>query len=29
MSKFYMWLYEIFNEVATYFWKKAIKPKVK
>ena len=24
MSKVYMWLYEVFNSIANYFWKKAV-----
>ncbi len=24
MSKVYMWLYELFNSIANYFWKKAV-----
>jgi len=24
MRKVYMWLYEIFNDIANYFWKKAV-----
>ena len=29
MSKIYMWLYDVFNFLATYFWKKAVYKKVK
>ena len=29
MSKFYMWLYDIFNSIANYFWKKAVLQKKK
>ena len=29
MSKIYMWLYDVFNFLATYFWKKAVYRKVK
>jgi hypothetical protein len=27
MIKFYMKLYEFFNSIANYFWKKALQPK--
>jgi len=27
MSKFYMKLYDIFNDLAGYFWKKALQPR--
>ena len=27
MSKFYMKLYDIFNSLAGYFWKKALQPR--
>ena len=29
MSKFYMWLYDFFNDIANYFWKKAVLQKKK
>ena len=29
MTKFYMRLYDFFNSIANYFWKKALKPKKK
>ena len=29
MSKFYMKLYDIFNSIAGYFWKKALQPRKK
>ena len=29
MSKFYMWLYDTFNSIANYFWKKAVFQKKK
>jgi hypothetical protein len=29
MSKFYMWLYDIFNSIANYFWEKSSSSKEK